>query len=243
MELDEMNNMKIEPDDNLREKEMTLGDKIVQLVLDDDPEISLDDFQENDKKILSVLNQDNEVRDNKYTFNGLARKLGMHQQSLSRSLRRLESSGLVEKSKTGYKQSRSLRSVLVRKSRLDLEEMSQKISRHRGDFVQLLQLYMPETIDIKELVNYLVGKWFGNLLWVGLTEGEGGYVLQWTGGIFQVNLKIVSRYAIVESNAVGDKEKANAVIGAYRIFEQITKILQKTKPIPGTRVDTFNQYN
>jgi len=236
--------IKTEIEDKKEEKEITLDDKIVQLIIDDSTGISLDDFQTNDKKVLSILNQDNDLADNQYTFNGLARKLGMHQQSLSRSLHRLENSGLVERSETGYRPSKNLRSILVKRSRLDLENLSKKISKPHLQFVQVLQLYIPSTVEVEEIVNKLVGKWFGNLRWIGLIDGDGGYVLQWASGDkFQVNLKIVSRYAIVESNAVGDKSKAEAMVSAYRIFEQITKIFQKTKSGGRNSLDSFNQYN
>jgi DNA-binding MarR family transcriptional regulator len=234
--------IKTEIEDKKEEKEITLDDKIMQLIIDDSSGISLDDFQANDKKVLSILNQDNDLSDNRYTFNGLARKLGMHQQSLSRSLHRLENSGLVERSEAGYRPSKNLRSILVKRSRLDLENLSEKISKPNLQFVQVLQLYIPTTVEVEEIVNKLVGKWFGNLRWIGLIGGDGGYVLQWTSGDkFQVNLKIVSRYAIVESNAVGDKNKAEAMVSAYRIFEQITKVFQNKSS--GKGLDSFSQYN
>lgn len=234
--------IKTEIEDKKEEKEITLDDKIMQLIIDDSSGISLDDFQANDKKVLSILNQDNDLSDNRYTFNGLARKLGMHQQSLSRSLHRLENSGLVERSEAGYRPSKNLRSILVKRSRLDLENLSEKVSKPNLQFVQVLQLYIPTTVEVEEIVNKLVGKWFGNLRWIGLIGGDGGYVLQWTSGDkFQVNLKIVSRYAIVESNAVGDKNKAEAMVSAYRIFEQITKVFQNKSS--GKGLDSFSQYN
>ncbi len=235
--------IRTETEDKTEEKEITVNDKIVQLIIDDASGMTLDDFQANDKKVLSILNQDNDLADNQYTFNGLARKLGMHQQSLSRSLHRLENSGLVEKSETGYRTSKNLRSILVKRSRLDLENLSRKTSKQHIQFIQVLQLYIPSTVEVEEIVNRLVGKWFGNLRWLGLLGGDGGYVLQWINdNKFQVNLKMVSRYAIVESNAIGDKNKAEAMVSAYRIFEQITKVFQKTKSSE-KRLDSFSQYN
>ncbi len=244
MVLDKMNKIEDSIEENTTEKEIALDEKLVQLVIDDALVVSLDDFRENDKKILSVLNQDSDLADNQYTFNGLARKLNMHQQSLSRSLHRLESSGLVEKGQTGYRLSRNLRSILVQKSRLDLEDLSKKISKQHMQFVQVLQLYIPTTVKVEEIVSKLVGKWFGDLRWIGLIEGDGGYVLQWSCcDKFQINLKIVSRYAIVESNALGEKDKVESMVSAYRIFEQITKIFQKTRLGSQNSLDFFNQYN
>ena len=239
-----MDKIETEIEEKAKEKEIAVDAKTVQLVIDDDAGVSLDDFQENDKKVLSVLNQDNDLSDNQYTFNGLTRKLGMHQQSLSRSLHRLEYSGLVEKSQSGYRLSKKLRSILVKKSMLDLEDLSKRISKQHMQFVQVMQLYIPTTIKVEEIVSKLVGKWFGDLRWIGLIEGDGGYVLQWSfDERFQVNLKIVSRYAIVETNATGDKNKTESMVSAYRIFEQITKILQRSNPGAKSGLDGFNQYN
>ena len=236
---------KMEPkiEDGTKEKEISVDEKVVQIVMGENSPVTLDDFQENDKRVLSVLNQDTELAENQYTFNGLARKLGMHQQSLSRSLRRLESSGLVEKGQAGYRVSKTLRAVLVKKSRLDLEGFSGGISRRHLQFTQLLQTYIPSTVGVEEIVARLVGKWFGNLRWLGLVDGDGGHVLQWAAGDkYQVNLKIVSRYAIVESNASGERYSAEAMVSACRILEQMTKVIG-SKPRGREGLESFSQYN
>jgi len=226
------------------EKEIAVADKIIQIVVDESSGISLDDFQLNDKKILSVLNQDSDVADNQYTFNGLVRKLGIHQQSLSRALRRLEDACLIQRTESGYKLSKNLRSILVKKSRIDLEHLSKKSSKQHLQFTQILQLYIPITAKVDEVVNQLVGKWFGNLRWIGLVEGDGGYVLQWANSDkFLVNLKIVSRYATIESNAASEKDKADSMISAHRIFEQITKVLKVESEKPHESNNFYNQYN
>lgn len=226
------------------EKEITVDDKIIQIIVDDSSGISLDDFQSNDKKVLSVLNQDSDLADNQYTFNGLVRKLGIHQQSLSRALHRLEDAGLIQRTESGYKPSKNLRSVLVKKSQIDLENLAKKISKQHLQFVQIFQLYIPTTVKIDDVVDKLVGKWFGNLRWMGLVEGDGGYVLQWANSDkFQVNLKIISRYATVESNAASEKDKAESLLSAHRIFEQITKVLKTEFEKNHKNSNFYNQYN
>jgi len=50
-------------DKAIGEKQITVDDKIVQIVIDDSTGISLDDFHTNDKKILSLLNQDSDIND------------------------------------------------------------------------------------------------------------------------------------------------------------------------------------
>ena len=58
----------------------------------------LNELHDNDNKILLML-KGNANGDPSYTFNGLVRELNMHQQSLSRSIKRLIDLGLIEQIK------------------------------------------------------------------------------------------------------------------------------------------------
>ena len=230
----------------VNEKEVKVDEKLVQIIIDHSSDVSLDDFQTNDKKVLSVLNQDSNLNDSQYTFNGLVRKLGIHQQSLARSLHRLESAGLVQKTDYGYKLTKNLDSILVKKSRIDLENLSKRISHQYTQFEQIIQLYIPANIPVEDVVSKLLGKWFGTLRWIGIVEGDGGYVLQWASNDkYQVNLKLISRYAIVESDAQGAVLKSEATINAHRILEQITKLLKEGNGRPDEKnsFSSFGPYN
>lgn len=191
----------------------------------------------NDSKILLLMGQ--EVRSN-YSFKGLVRKLNLHQQSLTRALIRLEDMKLVEKSSIGYKLTENgvslMRLLLSSKDRAYklvsnnsiLEKKKEK--EKRNGYIQLLQTYISVDVKPEEILYGLIGKWFNNLRWVGMIESEaGGYMLQWISDDqygFQINLRLISDYLIIETNAASDKEKIEAMIGSYRIFEQISKILR-----------------
>jgi DNA-binding transcriptional ArsR family regulator len=195
--------------------------------------LSINDFHNNDTKILSFLNQETGAN---YSFKGLLRKLNLHQQSLTRALSRLEDLGLIEKSSLGYKLSKNGESIMTlsTKSNLEkrggvLEEDEEEERRKKSGYVQLLQTYVPIDIKSDEIVHALIGKWFNNLRWIGMIESETGeYMLQWINdnNTFQIILRVISKYLIIETNANSDKEKVEAMIGSYRIFEQITKILR-----------------
>ena len=196
--------------------------------------LSINDFHNNDTKILSFLNQETGAN---YSFKGLLRKLNLHQQSLTRALSRLEDLGLIEKSSLGYKLSKNGESIMTLsiKSNLEkrggvLEEGGEEVEgRKKNGYVQLLQTYVPIDIKSDEIVHALIGKWFNNLRWIGMIESETGeYMLQWINdnNTFQIILRVISKYLIIETNANSDKEKVEAMIGSYRIFEQITKILR-----------------
>jgi DNA-binding HxlR family transcriptional regulator len=184
------------------------------LVQEEQP-LSAADFHNNDSKILSVLNE----AGSNYSFKGLMRKLNLHQQSLSRALHRLEEMGLVEKSPVGYRLIKGTESAI---SRIDLQ-------RQKGrEYMQLLQTYIPLNLRASEIVRQLLGKWFKNLRWLGMIESGTGYTLQWSSddGSFQINLRMISDYIVIETNASTEKEKVDAMVGSYAIYEQITKAMQ-----------------
>ncbi|MGI0037457.1 MAG: MarR family transcriptional regulator, partial [Nitrososphaera sp.] len=79
--------------------EVTSG-KTSQILVKEEEPLSASEFHNNDNKVLELLNE----AGSNYSFKGLMRKLNLHQQSLSRALRRLEELGLVERTSFGYKQ-------------------------------------------------------------------------------------------------------------------------------------------
>jgi DNA-binding MarR family transcriptional regulator len=219
------------------EKQIVLTDKATQVLIkkkdhnDDEASLPVSDFRINDNKILSLLNQ--ETGANYYSFKGLMRKLNLHQQSLARALNRLKDLGLIERSDTGYKLTKN--GILVLSKDNGIESLD-KIRKGK-EFIQLLQAYVPVNVKSNDMIRTLIGKWFNNLRWTGLIESEMGCMLQWISddGSFQINLRIISDYIVIETNAVSYKEKIEAMIGSYRIFEHITKISQK-------KLDGINAY-
>jgi len=202
------------PGDPVKEKEVIIGGKSAQVLVEEEP-LSAADFHNNDSKILSVLNETG----SNYSFKGLMRKLNLHQQSLSRALHRLKEMGLVEKSPVGYRLSKGGESTVPK---IDLR------SPKGREYMQLLQTYIPLNLRAVEIVRQLVGKWFKNLRWLGMIESGTGYTLQWSSddGSFQINLRMILDYIVIETNASTEKEKVEAMVGSYSIYEQITKVLQ-----------------
>jgi len=210
------------PQNPVKEKEVVTG-KSAQVLVQEEPLVA-SDLHNNDSKILSVLNE----AGSNYSFKGLMRKLGLHQQSLSRALHRLEELGLVEKSQTGYRLVKGIESTI---SRIDLH-------RPKGrEYMQLLQTYIPFNVKAVEIVRQLVGRWFKNLRWLGMIESGTGYTLQWSSddGSFQINLRMISDYIVIETNASTEKEKVEAMVGSYSIYEQITKAMQ-------SKLGTYSDY-
>jgi predicted transcriptional regulator len=175
----------------------------------------IQDFHNNDNKILSLLNQHT---GSYFSFKGLMRKLNLHQQSLTRALNRLEELGLIQRSVNGYKLNKR-----EQKSAIGVLDKS-----NRSEYKQLLQTYIPKGIQTEEIVRALSRRWFSRIRWIGLMESEIGYMLQWINedNTFQINVRIIWDHIIIETNAISDEDKIEAMVGSCKIFEQITKLFQ-----------------
>ncbi|HEX6282515.1 MAG TPA: MarR family transcriptional regulator [Nitrososphaera sp.] len=213
-------------EDFAAEKQMISGKAAAaaQILVEEDDDDSQDslsatDFHNNDNKILALLNEDG----SNYSFKGLMRKLNLHQQSLSRALRRLEEMELVEKSPVGYRLSKTGATAMSR-----IELLQQQHKPKGREYMQLLQTYIPLNIKASEVMRHLIGRWFKNLRWIGMIRSDTGHTLQWTSddGAFQINLRLIADYIVIETNASTEKEKVQAMVGSYTIYEQITKVMQ-----------------
>jgi DNA-binding HxlR family transcriptional regulator len=218
-------------EDLAAEKQMINGKAAVaaQILVEEDDDsqesLSATDFHNNDNKILALLNE----AGSNYSFKGLMRKLNLHQQSLSRALHRLEEMELVEKSPIGYRLSQAGASAMSR-----IELLQQQHKPKGREYMQLLQTYIPLNVKAPEVMRPLIGRWFKNLRWIGMIRSDTGYTLQWTSddGSFQINLRLIADYIVIETNASTEKEKVQAMVGSYIIYEQITKVMQ-------SRLDTY----
>ena len=187
-----------------REEDLVATGKSAQMLVKEDEDIA-SSIHNNDSKVLSLLNETG----SNYSFKGMMRKLEIHQQSLARALHRLEELGLVQKTNNGYRLSSVGESAVSR------------IRPHvlpRREYVQLLQTYIPiASVRPAEVAQSLVGKWFKNLRWLGMIAGNTGYTLQWASddGSFQLNLRIISDYIVIETNASSEEDKVQAMVGSY----------------------------
>ncbi len=213
---------------------------------DDGYHIATRELRNNDKNIISLLNEE---MGSTYSFKALERKLDIHQQSLTRALKRLVQSDLVEKTPNGYRITKNKNAFLPDTTQensplVEDEEKEEALTakpklteepKKKGKrFSQLIQISIPIRSNTEQMINKLVGKWFGNLRWFGLVKKETGVTLQWISinkynnknRSFQINVNIVSVYVVIECNAVSDKEKVEAMSCSNRIVWEITKTLQ-----------------
>jgi hypothetical protein len=128
---------------------------------------------------------------------------------------------LIEKSPMGYRLTKAGETAM---SRIALQQHKPK----GREYMQLLQTYVPLNVKASEVIRHLIGRWFKNLRWIGMMGSATGYTLQWTSedASFQINLRLIADYIVIETDASTEKEKVQAMVGSYAIYEHITKAIQ-----------------
>ncbi len=154
-----------------------------------------------------------------FTFDGLRRLLGLHQETLSRVLYRLEEEGLVEKVAEGYR-------VTLGGNELIARPLGSGLTR-----VPLVQSLLPEDVDNDRIVSGLKGRWFGSLRWLGYSQSEEGMVLKWIteeDGI-QVDAKFVDGFLTIEARVGEGKEVSRAVKASHQLLGYISRLYNKPR--------------
>lgn len=159
-----------------------------------------------------------------FSFDGLRRITGSHPETLSRSLERLEDSGIVARSPDGYSLTQKGRDFLQVRPAADL-----------GDRVSILQTYLPHGYSARIIVEALKGRWFDTARWVGMSESEEGVVMKWVtddGGAV-VDARLGGGQLMVEARLKSDADLPKAVRAAHQLMGRISRLY--SSPRPGAR--------
>jgi len=187
-------------------------------------------LSERDADVLSVINNEDLTV---FTFDGLKRRLGLHPETLSRILARLEQEGLLKKEPNGYKVSPKI-------TKLNLHE-----ARNEEEHVTLLQTFLPSNMQIQHLIANLNGKWFGLLRWFGLSENSHGVTLKWVtedGGI-QINATIENSTLTIEAKFLRENNLNLALNASYQLMAHIGKLCSGSRMAKATHVGYFGDGN
>ena len=159
-----------------------------------------------------VLDAFHDLKSN-LAFQGLKRKLGMHQETLSRALHRLESDHLVERTEDGYRLTRRGSEIL---------NVTPRGESKKGN--KVLETYLPTDVPTSEVISRLKYSWFSTLRWLGYSENENESILTWLteDGSTQVRARFKGNRLLIE--IVPDSEKSNlAIKSAHELISRIIR--------------------
>ena len=155
-------------------------------------------------------------------FSGLRRRLGLHQQILTRTLHRLERGGLVARTDKGYHLTELGCASLTRRPSSPL----------RGETVTVVQALLPPDLTAEDVQQALGHRWFGGLRWFGQTGAPGESTLTWTGEKEPVTVRIRVHGAAL---SVELEAAPGASAGAFRVARPIIAAIAALYALPAPR--------
>jgi DNA-binding Lrp family transcriptional regulator len=154
-----------------------------------------------------------------FTFDGLKRRTGLHSETLSRILARLEEEGIIRKERDGY-------SVNPKITQLKLQPLQKE-----APSTPLIQTYLPSDLLTQQLILQLRGKWFGMLRWLGISENSQGVTLKWItedGGI-QISANIAGSALNIDAKFLTNNNLDLALKASYQLMSLIGKVCISTQ--------------
>jgi len=195
-----------------------------QKVYEDDF-ISVNDLRQSDIDILEILfDNGDENTIATFTFNGLKIRSNIHQEILSRSLKRLIELGLIDKTKLGYNFNKKGKFIFSKlKSIINEERINQT------KYIQIIHASVPFQISNQQIVEKLAGKYFGSLRWIGMIQNIKGYQLKWKDieNFIEIVVYLSNNNIIIETNDDNLLNISKAFSYSTRIIESIGNIGMK----------------
>lgn len=182
--------------------------------IEEDIDVTLDDRE------MDVV-QELARGEGRTAFQGLRRRLGIHQQALTRTLRRLERQGVVERAADGY--------ALTGHG---LAAVRQKPALARtGDILPILQALLPPSVTAEDVADRLARRWFRDLRWYGRSDGPSGITLSWLsvdrGAL--VRVRFASGLAVLEVE-VPHGARLQAFPAAQAVLKAIAELYSPDEP-------------
>lgn len=165
-------------------------------------------LEERERSVLAELARELDAH---VSFQGLRRQLGVHQQALARTLRRLQAQGLVANDGRGYqltdRGSAALRGALP-------------LAPARAA-VPVVQALLPPHVGAGDVTAQLARRWFGGLRWYGHSEGPGETSLRWVAGKGMVTVRVSGGTVTLE---VEDADDASRFAAARPVLAALAEL-------------------
>jgi DNA-binding transcriptional ArsR family regulator len=168
-------------------------------------------ISERDADVLALIETEDLAT---FTFDGLKRRTGLHPETLSRILSRLEQDGIIKKVHEGYRVTPKITELKLPPARKEMPA------------TPLIQTFLPSDLMTQHLILGLKGKWFGVLRWLGISENNQGVTLKWItedGGI-QIAANIQGTALNIEAKFLTNNNLNLALKASYQLMSLIGKL-------------------
>jgi hypothetical protein len=178
------------------------------------PDVEEFDLDPRELEVLKLLSTDQNAY---YSFQGLRRRLGLHQETLTRTLKRLEEAHAIEHSPEGYK---------VRGSG---NTFSFTVRTGQPNPKPVIEAYLPSQIDVTILFQKLRGRWFSNFRWLGYSRDGNILSMSWISedGRMQLQARINSGKITIAADTYNSQNESEQIAAAYQLFDHITKVTEE----------------
>jgi hypothetical protein len=163
------------------------------------------------REVLGAMSQDTGAT---YSFQGLRRKLGLHQEMLSRTLDRLEDQELVQRTQDGYRLS----------PRSQATQFGYDVVTRTFE-TKVVTAYLPTKVDFTVMLGKMRGRWFKEFRWLGYSMGRDGLSLNWITDDGRIQLRArVHHQTLVISALYGNRaEHERATKAAFDLFDFVSR--------------------
>jgi len=152
-----------------------------------------------------------------FSFSGIKRQLGKHQQKITKAVNRLLTKGLLYKNNGHYSLSQKgtqiLSEIVKLQNAIDLHQSSNEFLEQRIIFNSKIPL------DI--LSSFLIGKWFGAFRYISHTEGK-NFIIRWQ----LVDSRSIATLQIYANEAFITIIPENGAIQKFRYEEALHSLSQ-----------------
>jgi DNA-binding Lrp family transcriptional regulator len=224
-ELKKQTNKRFETLNNIDNNNSILIESLDNQKVYEDDFISVNDLRQSDIDILEILfdnGDDNTIAT--FTFNGLKIRSNIHQEILSRSLKRLKELGLIDKTKLGYNFNKKGKFIFSKLKSIINEERN-----NQTKYIQIIHASVPFQISNQQIVEKLAGKYFVSLRWIGMSQNIKGYQLKWKDieNFIEIIVYLSKNNIIIETNDDNLLNISKAFSYSTRIIESIGNIGMK----------------
>ena len=189
-------------------------------------------LSERDADVLALIETEDLAT---FTFDGLKRRTGLHSETLSRILSRLEQEGIVKKEREGYRVTPKI------------NELKLRPARNETPTTPLIQTFLPSDLMTQQLILGLKGKWFGMLRWLGISENNQGVTLKWIteDGAIQIAANIQGTALNIEAKFLTSNNLNLALKASYQLMSLIGKLCissQSTRHVMARNVAYYGNF-